>query len=141
VTLPLNITHDAIGSLVGARRPTVTLALRELAEQGAVLRQDRGWLLLSRPEPSGAEASAFEPPRILDSPDRVWAERQGEGAADRPELAFAEIRETVERMRAEVELSRERVRDRLMQSRRTRERVLRRRRMRAQIRSRQPPSS
>ena len=40
-TLPLALTHDALGALVGARRPTVTLALGELTDRGAIVRQDR----------------------------------------------------------------------------------------------------
>src|SRR5436305_5260475 len=44
--LPLSLTHEVIGTLVGARRPTVTLALGELAKRGAVVQQDAGWLLL-----------------------------------------------------------------------------------------------
>src|SRR5690349_17081692 len=39
--LPLALTHETLGALVGARRPTVTLALGELSERGAVLRQGR----------------------------------------------------------------------------------------------------
>jgi CRP/FNR family cyclic AMP-dependent transcriptional regulator len=45
VTIPLRLTHEALGRLVGARRPTVTLALAELAESGAVTRSSEGWLL------------------------------------------------------------------------------------------------
>jgi CRP/FNR family transcriptional regulator, cyclic AMP receptor protein len=46
VELPLDLTHEALGRLVGAQRPTVTLALRTLADEGAVTRTtDRGWLL------------------------------------------------------------------------------------------------
>jgi CRP/FNR family cyclic AMP-dependent transcriptional regulator len=45
--LPIALTHDALGELIGARRPTVTLALRGLAERGALFRQDGGWLLLA----------------------------------------------------------------------------------------------
>ena len=37
IRLPLGLTHDVLGALVGARRPTVTLALRELTERGAIL--------------------------------------------------------------------------------------------------------
>lgn len=47
--LPVKLTHTAIGELVGARRPTVSLALRDLVEQGALLPQDNGWLLLRPP--------------------------------------------------------------------------------------------
>ena len=46
VEVPLELTHETLGRLVGAQRPTVTLAVRDLAEQGAVTRTtDRGWLL------------------------------------------------------------------------------------------------
>jgi CRP-like cAMP-binding protein len=47
--LPLDLTHEAIGMMVGARRPTVSLALRELTEEGALVRQQGGWLLLRTP--------------------------------------------------------------------------------------------
>jgi CRP-like cAMP-binding protein len=50
VVVPLALTHDALGRLVGARRPTVTLALKALAEHGAVQRSgDRSWLVRDRP--------------------------------------------------------------------------------------------
>ena len=45
VVLPLRLTHETLGRLVGAQRPTVTLALRDLREQGVVTRKDAGWLL------------------------------------------------------------------------------------------------
>ena len=49
VELPLALTHESIGRLVGAQRPTVTLALRELADEGAITRPDPGhWLLNAR---------------------------------------------------------------------------------------------
>lgn len=49
VELPLALTHESIGRLVGAQRPTVTLALRELADEGAVTRTAPGsWLLSAR---------------------------------------------------------------------------------------------
>lgn len=44
--LSLELTHEMLGALVGARRPTITLALGELTERGAVLHQHPGWLLL-----------------------------------------------------------------------------------------------
>lgn len=48
VHLPLAMTHDLLGRLVGARRPTVSVALSVLAEKGLVTRQpDRTWLLQS----------------------------------------------------------------------------------------------
>jgi CRP/FNR family transcriptional regulator, cyclic AMP receptor protein len=45
VVLPLRLTHETLGRLVGAQRPTVTLALRDLREQGAIVRHGTGWLL------------------------------------------------------------------------------------------------
>jgi CRP/FNR family cyclic AMP-dependent transcriptional regulator len=47
VVLRLRLTHELIGQLVGAKRPTVSLALKELEERGSVHRAaDGGWLLL-----------------------------------------------------------------------------------------------
>jgi CRP/FNR family cyclic AMP-dependent transcriptional regulator len=46
VTIDLPLTHETIGRLIGARRPTVSLGLRQLARQGLLRReQDRRWLL------------------------------------------------------------------------------------------------
>jgi CRP-like cAMP-binding protein len=46
VTLRLRLTHELIGQLVGAKRPTVSLALKELEERGTIHRRhDGGWLL------------------------------------------------------------------------------------------------
>jgi CRP/FNR family transcriptional regulator, cyclic AMP receptor protein len=46
VVLPLRLTHEAIGRLAGAQRPTVTLALRELCDDGSVSRgEDGAWIL------------------------------------------------------------------------------------------------
>lgn len=55
VRLPLALTHETVGALVGARRPTVTLALRKLSDNGSIVRQESGWLLLEPPpEPAGS---------------------------------------------------------------------------------------
>ena len=46
VAVSLQLTHEVLGRLVGAQRPTVTLALSELAEAGLVVRVPKaGWLL------------------------------------------------------------------------------------------------
>ena len=46
IVIDLALTHDVLGRLVGSRRPTVTLALAELAEAGALGRRpDGAWLL------------------------------------------------------------------------------------------------
>jgi len=51
VHLPLPLTHAVLGLLIGARRPTITLAVSALRERGALARTERGgWLL---PHPAG----------------------------------------------------------------------------------------
>jgi CRP/FNR family transcriptional regulator, cyclic AMP receptor protein len=62
VVVPIEITHGALGRLVGARRPTVSLALAELARDGALVRRDDGsWLLRADSNPSPA-ARRIGPP-------------------------------------------------------------------------------
>jgi CRP/FNR family transcriptional regulator, cyclic AMP receptor protein len=73
--LPLSLTHEALGELIGARRPTVTLALMELGKRGAIVKADGGWLLLeSLLEPVGEMARIVEP-RLLDEMDRIGEPR------------------------------------------------------------------
>ena len=46
VVIPLQLTHETLGRLIGARRPTVSLALKELAGDGLLERRNDGsWLL------------------------------------------------------------------------------------------------
>jgi DNA-binding transcriptional ArsR family regulator len=45
--IPLNLTHDTLGRLTAARRPTVTLALRALEAAGLVTRRGDGHLVLT----------------------------------------------------------------------------------------------
>jgi hypothetical protein len=50
IILPLRLQHESLGHLIGAKRPTVTLALQRLAERGLVQRRDDGsWSLPSEP--------------------------------------------------------------------------------------------
>ncbi|MEA2311855.1 MAG: family transcriptional regulator, cyclic receptor protein [Solirubrobacteraceae bacterium] len=60
VIVPLALTHRILGQLVGARRPTVSTALSDLAERGELTRRpDGSWLL--RGEPPDAQALARRP--------------------------------------------------------------------------------
>jgi CRP-like cAMP-binding protein len=44
--VPMRLTHEMIGRLVGARRPTVSLGIKGLAEQDSLTRRDDGsWLI------------------------------------------------------------------------------------------------
>lgn len=61
VVVPLGLTHETIGRLAGAERPTVSLALADLAREGAVTRRPDGAFVLDpqalerlRPEGVGA---------------------------------------------------------------------------------------
>ena len=50
IAVPLVLSHRLIGELVGARRPTVSTALAELARDGQLGRRDDGtWLLTGEP--------------------------------------------------------------------------------------------
>jgi hypothetical protein len=60
IVIRLALTHEALGRLIGARRPTVTLALRMLAERGALVRRaDRSWLVTELPEDVAVTASGL----------------------------------------------------------------------------------
>jgi hypothetical protein len=50
VVVPLALSHRILGQLVGARRPTVSSAISDLARRGELVRRDDGsWLLTGEP--------------------------------------------------------------------------------------------
>jgi CRP/FNR family transcriptional regulator, cyclic AMP receptor protein len=50
VALPMTLSHRMLGQLIGARRPTVSTALGELAREREIVRRDDGtWLLTGTP--------------------------------------------------------------------------------------------
>ena len=53
VVVPVRLTHDMVGRLVGAHRPSVTTALSELTRAERISRLPHGWLLRGDP-PSAA---------------------------------------------------------------------------------------
>ena len=60
VVVPLALTHRILGQLVGARRPTVSTALSELADRGELMRRaDGSWLL--RGDPPDTQTFARRP--------------------------------------------------------------------------------
>ena len=76
VHVPMRLSHEILGRLVGARRPTVSLALRGLAETGAVTRGPDGtWLLDPACQPDLAATIAPPPPAafLLDQPRHLHA--------------------------------------------------------------------
>jgi hypothetical protein len=141
-TLPLSLTHETLGSLVGARRSTVTLALGELTESGMLVHQDRGWLLLERPALPDGEGTELEAPLVLDQEPSDWTVdlEQARQAAQHG----AALRDTVHALRGQYLRNTEQVRARLRRAnlsqgaaRQLRERIQEQRR----VRRRQPPSS
>lgn len=63
IAVPLTLSHRLIGELVGARRPTVSTALAELARDGHLVRREDGtWLLTGEPLALSVE-QAVEPVR------------------------------------------------------------------------------
>jgi CRP/FNR family transcriptional regulator, cyclic AMP receptor protein len=48
--VPLRLSHEVLAEIVGARRPSVSVALGRLRKRGAVVRlPDRSWLLPGPP--------------------------------------------------------------------------------------------
>ncbi len=113
VVVPVALTHELLGLLVDARRPTVTTAIGRLREQGVLeQRPDRTWLLRARtagelidriipPTPARRKSRplALAPPdqpigqRLLDQRLRLAHVR------DRHELALATMRDRADMLR------------------------------------------
>jgi CRP/FNR family transcriptional regulator, cyclic AMP receptor protein len=97
VVLPLELTHGALGHLVGARRPTVTLALGDLARDGAVIRrQDGAWMLHPRSNPSVPAMDGNGKPGVV-TVRTLGAMRAVEIVVAPPDAAFLAAR--IERVR------------------------------------------
>jgi len=103
-SLPLSLTHDAWGELVGAKRPTVTLALQKLVEVGAAARLDRGWLLLEQLEPgrSGPDRPSLRSSQlsVVNQGRSAWeSDPEPRDQSERNQS----LQETVEALRAAFE--------------------------------------
>ena len=143
VRLPVPLTHETLGALVGARRPTVTLALRNLVQRGAIVHQDSGWLLLERPAPvTEASDAKILPPETAPVIPSLWRDR-AEGREADPTTAYAELRETVRRLSQEHQFNRQQSAAQLRRLRSARVRITAARARIEQdaLRRRQPPSS
>ena len=82
VAIPLTLSHRLLGQLVGARRPTVSTAVSELAARGELVRRDDGtWLLTG--EPVGMPTAEVE--RLVPIRRRLF----GRGPDELPEEAPA----------------------------------------------------
>jgi CRP/FNR family transcriptional regulator, cyclic AMP receptor protein len=66
IAVPLALSHRLIGELVGARRPTVSTALADLAREGQLVRRDDGtWLLTDKPVAAASAAEVVRQRRRL----------------------------------------------------------------------------
>jgi CRP/FNR family cyclic AMP-dependent transcriptional regulator len=71
VVVPVPLTHEMIGRLVGAHRPSVTSALGELNRDGVLERRDDGWLLRREPPDlngGGRKVPAVDPTFLASLP-------------------------------------------------------------------------
>lgn len=114
--VPITLTHDTLGELIGAKRSTVTLAVTHLVVDGALIRNDRGWLLLERPDTllerprSEKSADVFAAaPQLLPSDWSAWETT----ARHEPlhSMDFKQTRETLSVLREYHRRSAELVRD------------------------------
>ena len=115
--VPLVLTHEVLGGLVGARRPTVSLALRSLADAEAVRHQDQGWLLLKRPD---QPESAVPDMHVVEQARPTWPTATATPSS--PSAVLGELTRTVERLRAQHVRTVQLVQDRLRDARETAER-------------------
>lgn len=139
VRLPLALTHETLGAMVGARRPTVTLALRKLSNQGSILHQDSGWLLVEPPPEPGPTPKVLAPELAGVSVSR-WA--PPEPPLD-PSVVYADLTETVRQLREQHQYNRQETRDQLRRIRaaRTRMKATRQQIAEGALRRGRPPSS
>lgn len=67
VVLELPLTHQVLGRLVGAQRPSVTTALSDLSRRGLIERREDGaWIL--RGDPPGIESAVGAAPQAAPTP-------------------------------------------------------------------------
>jgi hypothetical protein len=90
IAVPLALSHRLIGELVGARRPTVSTALAELAREGQLVRRDDGtWLLTGEPVVGTETALEVIRQRRRLMPETSEAPMTPPGAAPAPEAGPA----------------------------------------------------
>lgn len=103
VTVPLVLSHRMLAQLVGARRPTVSTALGDLARRGELLRRADGtWLLTGDPVgvPTGEAARVIRQRRAaLPAAEPAEPAPAAPAAAAVPPPELAEMREKLHELR------------------------------------------
>ncbi|HET6550159.1 MAG TPA: Crp/Fnr family transcriptional regulator [Solirubrobacter sp.] len=106
IVLPLVMSHRLIGELIGARRPTVSTALAELARDGQLVRRDDGtWLLTGEPVtelPESAADLVRQRRRLMPAREEPAEPEFAEvvATAPAPGPRFTELRGSLESARA-----------------------------------------
>jgi hypothetical protein len=116
-TVPLPITHAELGHLVGAQRSTVTLALKDLAGRGEVLRRSDGVFVL-KGDPPVPHHHEHRRRRVVTAPDVARTAATG----DLPDLAALQAR--VAALGVRFESARRHTSDELERARLIRERSM-----------------
>ncbi|MEA2386857.1 MAG: family transcriptional regulator, cyclic receptor protein, partial [Thermoleophilaceae bacterium] len=93
VVIPLHLTHETLGRLIGARRPTVSLALKDLAATGVLERRSDGAWVLSY--------EAFEALRSGDGEQTAWQPAEARPLPDAVGPVGARPRVAGDHLRAE----------------------------------------
>ncbi len=123
IVVPVALTHEALGRMVGARRPTVSLALKALDEQGTIRRRgDGSWVLdpasITMLE-SGRDAAPAPTPESLlkESPaDREDTTTVAAPSAEEAPATTEQLAERVEQLSDEHEDSRSRMQELIAQA-------------------------
>lgn len=109
--VPVAVTHDALGLLIGARRPTVTTALSALRARGVLeLQADRTWLL--RPDDVPALTRSTPPVRSAPAPAETLASSSASLTTASLSQRFEAQRERLARVRESHEAAVATMRDR-----------------------------
>jgi CRP/FNR family transcriptional regulator, cyclic AMP receptor protein len=113
VAIPLTLSHRMLSHLVGARRPTVSTALGDLAKEQQVVRQpDGSWLLTGEPIGEPIEHNTrLVPPRrrmlvSVPAPPAVARDESHERPAARERVSRDELMATLQRVREDCERTR-----------------------------------
>jgi CRP/FNR family cyclic AMP-dependent transcriptional regulator len=112
IALPLALPHRLLGELVGARRPTVSTALAELARSERVVRRDDGtWLLTGEaPSPDGEDCEVVrQRRRLMPEPRASELQAEAEAASARDDelrASFEAVHETAARRSKDLEVLR-----------------------------------
>jgi hypothetical protein len=132
VLLPVDLTHQALGELIGAKRPTVTLAVSQLARRGAAERRSTGWMLYDTPPPGIVQPNGRSGARLVH-PDARWATSAtatADVATGREQLSVELLAATVDALRTDYKMIHARTERHLSYAREQRRRS---RRLRAEL--------